>query len=379
MPDWNTLVPIFGIALVIVPMVAYFWIATQRDRRFQMTMLDQLYREREITSQKNVSIENEIPRALAQIEFSLDTIRSFQARLEENRVNQVYEISQPMERLQNLMLSLNSELRSDFARSMKEFQDVSVHLLEALKALELETPETGLEIPSGTANNGHSDGKDMSTYRQVAAEFAHVIKTPLSAIETTIDDLNEQHLDLHPALQSSLNNASTAIESIQTVLSQGGGLFPGTPRRTSIRTVARKAVRMTAAAAQSGAEVTVSLDDLPDVKSDPAYLQVALIQILDNAFEATRPSGKIAISGEVSSTTKEVGILISNDGPPIEAGIRNQIFLPDVSTKGQGRGTGLALAKRCLAAINGNVKLVESDEERTVFRVSFTPEEMYST
>lgn len=68
---------------------------------------------------------------------------------------------------------------------------------------------------------------------------------------------------------------------------------------------------------------------------------------------------------------------MSNSGQPIEPEHREKIFSPNFSTKSEGRGMGLALAKRCIQAIGGDIKLGSVDDAGTTFVLSFVPEETY--
>ena len=57
---------------------------------------------------------------------------------------------------------------------------------------------------------------------------------------------------------------------------------------------------------------------------------------------------------------------VMNNGPEIPEEIRQHIFEPGFSQKGEGRGMGLYIARQTLRSVGGDLT-VESDAQTTVF------------
>ena len=64
-------------------------------------------------------------------------------------------------------------------------------------------------------------------------------------------------------------------------------------------------------------------------------------------------------------------VLVANDGEPIPPSAREQIFIPFYTTKKEGSGIGLSLARQIMRQHNGSIELLQSDASRTVFELRF--------
>ena len=70
-------------------------------------------------------------------------------------------------------------------------------------------------------------------------------------------------------------------------------------------------------------------------------------------------------------TDDTVVIEVSNNGPHIPDSISGDIFVPFFTTRPGGQGIGLALSRRIMIALEGNLSLEpysSSDDEFTTFR-----------
>lgn len=95
-----------------------------------------------------------------------------------------------------------------------------------------------------------------------------------------------------------------------------------------------------------------------------------LINLINNAKEATGPGGQILM--EVSRQDGMVEIIVADDGPGIPAADRERIFEPFFSTKETGTGLGLALVRRYVEEVNGNVTCEPNEPHGARFRLRFT-------
>lgn len=97
-------------------------------------------------------------------------------------------------------------------------------------------------------------------------------------------------------------------------------------------------------------------------------LLIVGIELIDNARAALGESGAITV--DISSRRAEpfIALKVWNSGViPPEVG--NRIFEEGVTTKGEGRGTGLSLVKRLLDKFGGSIRLI--DEEGITFLAKF--------
>lgn len=122
----------------------------------------------------------------------------------------------------------------------------------------------------------------------------------------------------------------------------------------------------------SAKRVSVELDlpaDCPTLDLDEALLTQALLNVLTNAAEAagaTPAPGLIRIS--LVSDRQEVRIVIADNGCGVADNLAEQIFHAFVTTKPNGTGTGLNLARQIALAHGGDlIFLGASDTWNAVF------------
>lgn len=86
-----------------------------------------------------------------------------------------------------------------------------------------------------------------------------------------------------------------------------------------------------------------------------AGLREALTILLQNAAEAMDGRGEIDV--ELRAAGERVEIRVRDHGPGIAAEVRDRLFLPGVTTKADGHGFGLFLARRLLAHCGGELRV----------------------
>ncbi|MEW6433344.1 MAG: ATP-binding protein [Myxococcota bacterium] len=113
--------------------------------------------------------------------------------------------------------------------------------------------------------------------------------------------------------------------------------------------------------------VTVDAPELPPVLGESGALSQVLLNLLDNAYDATNGQGSIVVSAEAGEHFVVVRVTDSGPGIPIEA--RPHIFEPFFTTKGVGKGTGLGLhiSRDLVAKHGGHLRFDTGDGGTTFF------------
>ena len=104
------------------------------------------------------------------------------------------------------------------------------------------------------------------------------------------------------------------------------------------------------------------------IYADEGQISQSLINLIKNALQAD--ARHIDISARLGKDD-EVIVLVANDGEPIPPSAREQIFIPFYTTKKEGSGIGLSLARQIMRQHNGSIELLQSDASRTVFELRF--------
>ena len=118
-------------------------------------------------------------------------------------------------------------------------------------------------------------------------------------------------------------------------------------------------------------EFQISDQDL-QIYVDPNLIEQVLINLLKNAIQAMSdvetPLLTLTAYEEDDRTVK---IEVSDNGCGIPAKLLDDIFVPFFSTKEQGSGIGLSLARQIMRMHNGNISVESVPEEGTTISLSF--------
>jgi signal transduction histidine kinase len=100
--------------------------------------------------------------------------------------------------------------------------------------------------------------------------------------------------------------------------------------------------------------LVLSAPDLP-FEADPSSLRRALLNLAQNAVQATPRGGTVRLSA--ATVPGRVRLSVEDDGPGVPDEARTKIFTPFFTTKEKGLGLGLAFVRRIAEAHGGSVKL----------------------
>ncbi len=116
--------------------------------------------------------------------------------------------------------------------------------------------------------------------------------------------------------------------------------------------------------------------NLPKVNVVPQDIGRVLLNLINNAFQASVSEKNLSgLSPAVIVSTKNLGdkieITVTDNGPGIPDDIKDKIFQPFFTTKptGQGTGLGLSLSYDIVKAHGGEIKIVKSRSNGTIFSV----------
>lgn len=122
-------------------------------------------------------------------------------------------------------------------------------------------------------------------------------------------------------------------------------------------------------------KITIHTQIHPDhlkVYADPNLLGQVVLNLMKNAIQAMKAQtqGRLSIFAETEPATHTVRIKISDNGPGIPPEIISEIFVPFFTTKPEGSGIGLSIARQIMRAHGGNIKVTSIPHQETTFTLS---------
>ena len=219
----------------------------------------------------------------------------------------------------------------------------------------------------------------------LASAVAHELNQPLSAIVGWTGGLHARlergslsQEDLRTVvehLRSQALRAGELMRKLRSFSSRGGCQS----RTADIDRVCQNALAQLAeSAAAASVQVNVDLHaDAAHVAGDTVQLEVVVASLLRNAIEAvSSPTTSNALPAtrlvELSTrrSTNAVTVSIRDHGPGVPNASRSAIFEPLVSTKPDGLGVGLPIARAIVEAHRGHLALVEIDGPGACFEIT---------
>jgi signal transduction histidine kinase len=95
--------------------------------------------------------------------------------------------------------------------------------------------------------------------------------------------------------------------------------------------------------------------DLPEVEHDSDQIHQVLLNLLLNAVQAMEAGGTVRV--EIGSRDDYASVLVCDTGRGIPPQLLSSIFRPFFTTKGNGTGLGLSLARRIVEEHHGRIEV----------------------
>lgn len=115
--------------------------------------------------------------------------------------------------------------------------------------------------------------------------------------------------------------------------------------------------------------ISKDLQSLPDVKAGRIRLEQVLVNLLQNALDALEGRSNPEIRISFRTTTEEVFITVSDNGPGISKDEAKHIFTPFFTSKSDGLGMGLGIAKDIMTDFGGAITLLPSSTDGADFEL----------
>jgi len=209
----------------------------------------------------------------------------------------------------------------------------------------------------------------VTSLAKTATELVEDVRDKNERDEPIASDLD----DLHSAIGTVARRSDSLVQFVDSYR-QLTRLAPAEKKRIAVTELFDAVSRLSAAEWPDG-EVVFSITVTPpglDVYADRDLVEPVLLNLLRNAVQATANVSQpnIQIGGRMNRRGNVV-LEVSDNGPGVPIDMASKIFVPFFTTKKEGSGVGLALARQIMIAHSGFVTLGKSESGGARFSLIF--------
>ena len=189
------------------------------------------------------------------------------------------------------------------------------------------------------------------------------------ALAKSMDENGHSELDVKSGLDTISDSSKNLIKFVETYRQLSGVARP-LRKAVDLQELMDQVISLNSEYAASCGATCVYRPEEPDlmIYADEGQISQIFINLIKNALQAG--AKHIVISARMGKED-EVILQVANDGAPIPVSAQEQIFVPFFTTKKEGSGIGLSLARQIMRQHNGTIDLVRSDVNQTVFQLVF--------
>lgn len=211
---------------------------------------------------------------------------------------------------------------------------------------------------------------------QMAASIGHEIRNPLTTVRGYLQVMQRRSSDLVfketiSLMIKELDHANNIITEFLTLAKNKRSQF----EQQDINELIRNLYPLIKANAMANdRDIKLELGSVTKVDLDPDEIRQVILNLVQNAIEATTQGGEIMIRTYLDKD--DVILSVENNGKQIPQEILDKLGTPFFTTKEMGTGLGLAVCYSIVARHNGKVN-VKSDNNLTKFGISFGSERAF--
>jgi len=278
-----------------------------------------------------------------------------------------YLIQRPMVELQEKIARVGQgdlDVTVNFAKRNDEIGDLGRNFNQMVRLLR----ESREEIER-LHRTQMSRAEHLATLGELAAGLAHEIRNPLAGIAGVIEIVGRDLPSSSPAraVVKDVRLEVAQINHILTDLLQTARPHPPEIRPSDLNTTVEHTIML---ARQQVISKPIQIElhkdpTLPVVEHDSDQIHQVLLNLLLNSVQAIETAGTVRV--ELSELEGNAAITVTDTGRGIAPEHIPNIFRPFYTTKGNGTGLGLSLARRIVEEHHGRIEVTSEVGKGTKF------------
>lgn len=212
---------------------------------------------------------------------------------------------------------------------------------------------------------------------ELASTLAHEIRNPLNLINLTADHLGDQFSPEDPGRRADHRELIDSLKSEVKHLNHVVGDFlalgrPHKPNKSRFRLetlLEQVEMLVKQQLATKGIRFGVDCPEDLSVNADQEQIRLVFLNLVLNSVQAVGPGGRIRVRAR-PGTGGLLDVEVADDGKGVEPEKLERIFEPYYTTREEGTGLGLALARRILDDHGGRIRARNNPEGGLTMEIS---------
>lgn len=211
------------------------------------------------------------------------------------------------------------------------------------------------------------ESETLSVVGEMATVIAHGIRNPLASIRSSAElCLNESDPTVREAAKDITQEADRLEKWVRELLTYSQSVSDQIENVKISDVINQSVEQFKREMKRRNVSLYLSLPpSLPMVRGSTALLSEVFSNVFANALDAMPQGGELALSGGVNINQQSVLIHVSDTGVGMEPAQLQRVFAPFYTTKIKGVGLGLALVKRILQRLGGDIDLTSTPGKGT--------------
>jgi two-component system nitrogen regulation sensor histidine kinase NtrY len=214
----------------------------------------------------------------------------------------------------------------------------------------------------------------MAAWREVARRIAHEVKNPLTPIKLSAQRLKKRYGDnmakddskIFEDCTDMIINQVDELKGLVNEFSSFARMPTSNPVPDDLNQIIKESVRLY----KEAQNVSITFNDskeLPQLPVDREQMKRVLINLLDNAIDATDGKGEIVLDLNYKKEEEIVKIEVADNGKGIQPDHKIKLFEPYFSTKKHGTGLGLTIVNTIINDHKGLIRVEDNRPRGTRF------------
>jgi nitrogen fixation/metabolism regulation signal transduction histidine kinase len=219
-----------------------------------------------------------------------------------------------------------------------------------------------------------------TAWREMAKQIAHEIKNPLTPMKLNIQFLQRtapSSPDYSEKVEKVTNMLIEQINNLSAIASEFSN-FAKIPRAKKERFNVARRLSETIELYNFSGQVTIKKHfadhETIFVNADKEQFSRAIINLIRNSIQSIPEGRKGKIDIKLSEQNRKVIITIKDNGKGIPDYLKENIFVPNFTTKSSGAGLGLAITKNIIENFNGKIWFESESASGTTFYIELPSE-----